>query len=287
MMPIEDLLDSFTENSYNKFLTWVLTVSGSIFPILKELDKKPSARENWLGNATTAELYFLKALVTEEIAIWKGFHNSYPLLTQYASVIANQVLANKEEDLAPLSKIISKELRNEEAQKAKGFDLAVRDLISSSYDPLLERAKMQFEDSGDTENVENVEKLISKKFEDPAVWIRTEEKVLSGLQKWTPNCKTPKGMKNIEKNIESYLDARRNALDKCIKFGTRLLLAEKFYGAASSYPETDGFAVYRSDLFNNVGPGLTQQQGDFVVTLSNNVIMEVLDILDILLGHSS
>ena len=280
MMSIEDLLNKFTENPYNEFLVWVLAVSGGIFNILKELNKGSPARENWLDNETTTELYFSKALVIEEIAIWKGFHSSYPLLTQYASVIADQVLANKEKDLPPLSKIISKELRNEEAQKGKGFDLAVQELISTSYDPLLEKAKMQFEHSGDAENVQNVEKLISKKFEDPVVWIRAEEKFLSGLQQWTPNCKIPKGIKNIE----NYLDARRNALDKCIKFGTRLLLARKFYDAASSYPKTDSFAIYRSDLCNVVGQGLIKQQGDFVVTYSNDVIMEVLDIL---LGHSS
>lgn len=280
MMSIEDLLNKFIENSYNKFLVWVLAVSGGIFNILKELDKRSPAQENWLDNETTAELYFSKALVTEEIAIWKGFHSSYPILTRYASVISAQVAANKEKDLHLLSEIISKALRNEEFQKPKGFDLAVQDLINSSYDPLLERAKMQFEYSGDTENVQNVEKLISKKFEDPVTWIRTEEKVLTGLKQWTPKCTTPKGMKNIK----NYLDARRNALDKCIPFGTRLLLARKFYDAASSYPKTDDFTSYRSDLSSFVGPGLIKEQGDFVVTFSNDVIMEVLDIL---LGHSS
>ena len=280
MMSIEDLLNNFTEDPYNKFLIWVLTVSGSIFNILKELNKRPSAQENWLHNETTAELYFSKALVTEEIAIWKGFHNSYPVLTQYASVISDQVTANKEKDLPLLSEIISKALRDEEAQRQKGFDLAVQELISSSYDPLLERAKMQFEYSGDIENVQNVEKLISKEFVDPAMWIRTEEKVLTGLKQWTPKSTTPKGMESIE----NYLNIRRNALDKCIPFGTRLLLARKFYDAASSYPKTDDFAVYRSGLCNDVGRGLIKQQGDFVVTLSNDVIMEVLDIL---LGHSS
>lgn len=280
MMSIEDLLDNFTGNSYNKFLIWVLTISGAIFNILKELNQSSSAQENWLDNKTTAELYFSKALVTEEIAIWKGFHSSYPYLTQYASVISDKVTANREKDLPELSTIISGELRHEEAQKPKGFDLEVQELISSSYDPLLERAKMQFEYSGNTENVQNVEKLISKEFEDPVTWISAEDKVLSGLRRWTPKCETPKGMKDIEK----YLDARRNALDKCIPFGTRLLLARKFYGAANSYPKTDDFAGYRLHLCNTVPPHLTKKSGDFVVTYSNKVIMELLDIL---LDHSS
>lgn len=279
IMSIEDLLDSFTENPYNKFLIWVLTVSGSIFNILKELNKRPSARENWLDNQN-AELYFSKALVTEEIAIWKGFHSSHPLLTRYASVISHKAATNREKDLSSLSQIISDALRDEECQKRKVFYIAVQELISSSYDPLLERAKMQFEHSGDAENVKNVEKLISRKFEDPVTWIRAEEKVLTGLQQWTPNCKTPNRMKKIE----NYLNVRRNALDKCIKFGTRLLLAKKFYDAASIYPETDNFPAYRLDLCNAVGRGLTKEEGDLVVTFSNDVIMEVLGII---LGHSS
>ena len=279
MMSIEDLLDNLTENPYNKFLVWILTVSGSIFNILKELNKQPDL-ENWLDNKTTAELYFSKALVTEEIAIWKGFHSSYPLLTQYARVISDKVTANPEKDLSVLSKIISDALRYEEKEREKGFDLAVQELISSSYDPLLERAKMQFEHSEDAENVQNVEKLISREFEDPVTWIRAEEKVLTKLKQWTPNCRTPNGMKNIEK----YLRTRRNALDKCIPFGTRLLLARKFYNVSSRYPKTDDFAGYRSDLWNIVGDGLIKQQGDFVVKFSNDVIMEVLDIL---VGHSS
>ena len=125
-----------------------------------------------------------------------------------------------------------------------------------------------------------MEKLISKKFVDPAMWIRVEERVLTGLKQWTPKGTTSKGMESIK----NYLNIRRNALDKCIPFGTRLLLARKFYDAASSYPKTDDFAVYRLDICNAVGLGLIKKQGDFVVTLSNNVIMEVLDIL---LDHSS
>lgn len=280
IMSIEDLLNEFIDNPFNKFLIWVLTVSGSIFNILKELNKGESARENCLNNETTAGLYFSKALVTEEIAIWKGFHSSHPLLTRYASVISHKAATNREKDLSPLSQIISDALRAEEFRKGKAFSLAVQELIRSSYDPLLERAKMQFEHSGDAENVQNVEKLISKKFEDPVEWIRTEGKVLNGLQQWTPNCKTPEGMKNIK----NYLDARRNALDKCIKFGTRLLLASEFYDAANNYPETDGFAAYRLELCNVVGRGLHKDEGDLVVTFSNDVIMQVLDIL---LGHSS
>ena len=275
IMSIEDLLDKFTENSYNKFLIWVLTTSGSIFNILKELNKRSSAQENWLDNKITAELYFSKALVTEEIAIWKGFHSSYPLLTRYASVISGQVIAHHAEDLSPLSKLISDALRYEETGKEKGFGGAVADLIRDSYNPLLERAKMQFEESGDTENAQNAEKLSSEEFKDPVKWICAEEKVLFGLRKWTPKCATPRGMKNIEK----YLKIRRDALEKCIQFGTRLLLAKKFYDAASRYPATDDFKDYRSYLWNIVGPGLVEQEGDFVVTLSNNVIMELLDIL--------
>ena len=280
MMSIEDLLDNFAENPYNKFLIWALTVSGSIFNILKELNKRPSARENWLDDKTTAELYFSKALVTEEIAIWKGFHSSYPLLTRYASVISDKVTANQAKDLPQLSTMISDALRAEEAGMGKEFDLALQELISSSYDPLLERAKMQFEHSGDTENVQNVAKLISKGFEDPITWIRAEDKVLSGLNQWTPNYKKLKGMEKIG----NYLNIRRNALNKCIKFGTRLLLAKKFYGAASNYPQTDDFAAYRLDLWKVVGTGLHKDEGGFVVTFSNDVIMEVLDII---LGHSS
>ena len=62
MMSIEDLLNKFIENPYNKFLVWVLAVSGGIFNILKELNKRPSAQENWLANEAIAELYFSKAL---------------------------------------------------------------------------------------------------------------------------------------------------------------------------------------------------------------------------------
>ena len=279
MMSIEDLLNNFTENSYNRFMVWVLAVSGGIFNILKEL-RGPSAQENWLDNETTAGLYFSKALVTEEIAIWKGFHSSHPLLTRYASVISHNAATNREKDLSSLSQIISDALRDEEAQKKKTFSLALHDLISSSYDPLLERAKMQFEHSGDTENVQNAGKLISKKFKNPAEWISAEEKVLAGLQQWTPNCKTPKGMESIK----NYLDVRRNALDKCIRFGTRLLLARKFYDATSSYPKTDDLADYRLELCNVVGRDLTKEHGDSVVTFSNDVIMEALNIL---LEHSS
>ena len=281
MMLIEDLLGKLTENSYSQFLAWALTVGGGIFGILKKLDKRSSDQNNLLDNETTAELYFSKALVTEEIAIWKGFHSSYPYLTQYASVISDKVKDNHEKDLPEVAKIISRELRHEEAQKLKGFDLAVEDLIGSSYNPLLERAKMQFEYSGDTKNVQNVEKLISKEFEDPDKWIRAEEEVLSGLRAWTPKCEIPKGMM---KDIEKYLAARRDALDKCIRFGTRLLLARKFYDAASSSPETDHFANHRLRLWNTVPSYLSKESGDFVVTLSNNVIMELLDIL---LRHSS
>ena len=275
-MSIEELLGNLIESPYSKFLVWVLTISGGIFPVLQELkNKKSSDRKNLLDNETNARLYFSKKLVAKEIAIWKGFHSSYPLLTRYASVISDQVNEHSAKDLSPLSQLISDALRHEETKKEQGFDGAVGDLIRNSYNPLLESAKMQFEDSEDTENVQNAEKLISKEFEDPVTWIRAEEKVLSGLREWTPKCETPKGMQDLEK----YLKIRRNALDKCIKFGTRLLLARKFYDVASLSPKTDDFARYRSDLWKIVGQGLIKQEGDFVVTLSNNVIMEVLDIL--------